>query len=212
MKLTGFSLTPNHFARIDETADSLFYNVPRIVTHIDDNGIRSIQAFLESQLPKYATILDLMSSAFSHLPDGFPCQRAVGLGLNEVELQANQVLDEYVIHDLNVEPNLPFTDAEFAGVLLTASVQYLTKPVKVFREVQRILQPNGSFIVIFSNRMFATKAVAIWRMTSDEGHVDLVTHYFYQAGGFQNITFLDKTPPVEAYTDPVYIVMARKQL
>ena len=212
MKLTGFSLTPTHFARIDETADSLFYNVPRIVTHIDDNGIRSIQAFLESQLPKYATILDLMSSAFSHLPDGFPCQRSVGLGLNEVELRANQVLDEYVIHDLNVEPNLPFTDAEFAGVLLTASVQYLTKPVKVFREVQRILQPNGSFIVIFSNRMFATKAVAIWRMTSDEGHVDLVTHYIYQAGGFQNITFLDKTPPVEAYTDPVYIVMARKQL
>ena len=129
-----------------------------------------------------------MSSAFSHLPDGFPCQRSVGLGLNEVELRANQVLDEYVIHDLNVEPNLPFTDAEFAGVLLTASLQYLTKPVKVFREVQRILQPNGSFIVIFSNRMFATKAVAIWRMTSDEGHVDLVTHYIYQAGGFQNIT------------------------
>jgi hypothetical protein len=211
MKLSGFSLTPAHFARIDETADSLFYNVPRIVTHIDDNGIGAIQAFLNHHLPKHAAILDLMSSAFSHLPDGFPCQRVVGLGLNEVELRSNPVLDEYLIHDLNVEPNLPFTDAEFTGVILTASVQYLTKPVKVFREVRRILQPCGPFIVIFSNRMFATKAVAIWRMTSVEGHVDLVRHYFYRAGGFHNITFSDKTPPVDGYTDPVYIVMAKKQ-
>ena len=211
MKLTSFSLTPAHFARIDESADALFYSVPRIVTHIDDNGIRTIQAFLNHHLPKHTTILDLMSSAFSHLPDGFPCQRVVGLGLNEVELRSNPVLDEYLIHDLNIEPNLPFTDAEFAGVILTASVQYLTKPVQVFREVRRILQPNAPFIVIFSNRMFATKAIAIWRVTSDEGHVDLVTHYFYRAGGFHNITFLDKTPPVDGYTDPVYIVMAKKQ-
>ena len=211
MKLANFSLTPAHFARIDETADSLFYAAPRIVTHIDDNGIKAIQALLSRHLPKHSIILDLMSSAFSHLPDGFPRQRVVGLGLNEVELRSNQVLDEYVIHDINAEPSLPFTDAEFGGVILTASVQYLTQPVTIFREVRRILRPNGPFIVIFSNRMFVTKAVAVWRMTSDEGHVDLVTHYFCQAGGFHNITFSNRTPSVDGYTDPVYIVMARKQ-
>ncbi|MDE0043425.1 MAG: methyltransferase domain-containing protein [Candidatus Poribacteria bacterium] len=211
MKLRNFPLSPAHFARIDKTADSLFYAVPRIVTHIDDNGIRAIQTFLNRCLPKHTIILDLMSSAFSHLPDGFPCQRVVGLGLNEIELRSNQVLDEYVIHDLNAEPNLPFTDAEFGGVILTASVQYLTQPVTIFREVRRILRPNGPFIVIFSNRMFITKAVAIWRMTSDEGHIDLVKQYFCQAGGFYNIAFTDETPSAEGYTDPVYIVMARKQ-
>lgn len=211
MKLPNYSLTPTHFARIDETADSLFYAVPRIVTHIDDNGIRAIQTFLIRNLPRHATILDLMSSAFSHLPDEFPCHRVIGLGLNEVELRSNKALDEYVIHDLNAEPNLPFTDAEFGGVVLTASVQYLTQPVTIFREVRRILRPNAPFIVIFSNRMFVTKAVAVWRITSDEGHVDLVTHYFCQAGGFHNVTYSDKTPSVEGYTDPVYIVMARKQ-
>ena len=210
MKLPNYSLTPTHFARIDETADSLFYAAPRIVTHIDDNGIKAIQAFLSRHLPSHTIILDLMSSAFSHLPDGFPCQRVVGLGLNEVELRSNQILDEYVIHDINAEPNLPFTDAEFGGVILTASVQYLTKPVTVFREVRRILQPNGPFIVIFTNRMFMTKAVAAWRMTSDEGHVELVMQYFSQAGGFHNVTYSDRTPSVEGYTDPVYIVMARK--
>lgn len=211
MKLPSFSLTPTHFSRIDETADSLFYAAPRIVTHIDDNGLGAIQTFLNRHLPRHTTILDLMSSAFSHLPDGFPCQRVVGLGLNEVELQSNRVLDEYVIHDLNAEPNLPFTDAEFGGVVLTSSVQYLTQPVTIFREVRRILRPNGPFIVIFSNRMFVTKAVAVWRMTSDEGHIDLVKQYFCQAGCFFNMEFTDETPSAEEYTDPVYIVMARKQ-
>lgn len=211
MKFPSFSLTPTHFARIDETDDSLFYSVPRIVTHIDDNGIKAIQAFLNLYLPKHAAILDLMSSAFSHLPEEFPCQRVIGLGLNEVELRSNLALDEYVIHDLNAEPRIPFADAEFAGVILTASVQYLTKPVQVFREVRRILQPNAPFIVIFSNRMFPTKAVVIWRMTSDEEHVDLVTHYFSQADGFHDITPFDRTPTVDGYTDPVYIVMAKKQ-
>ncbi len=211
MKLRSFSLSPTHFARIDETADSLFYAAPRIVTHIDDNGIRAIQSFLDRHLPKHATILDLMSSAFSHLPHEFPTHRIVGLGLNEVELRSNQILDEYVVHDLNADPKLPFADAEFEGVILTASVQYLTKPVTVFREVCRILRPDGPFIVIFSNRMFVTKAVAVWRLTSDEGHAELVSHYFRRAAGFHDIAFMDRTPSVDGYTDPVYVVMARKQ-
>ncbi|MDE0299357.1 MAG: methyltransferase domain-containing protein [Candidatus Poribacteria bacterium] len=211
MNLASASLTTDQFARIDESADSLFYSVPRIVAHIDDNGIKSIKAFLEHHLPRNKTILDLMSSAYSHLPDEFPCPRVVGLGLNEVELRSNRVLDEYVIHDLNAEPRLPFFDSEFSAVILTASVQYLTKPVNVFREVQRVLQPSGPFIVIFSNRMFAEKAVAVWRFSSDEGRIELVTHYLHQAGGFHAISFVDKTPDVDESTDPIYIVMAIKQ-
>ena len=146
------ALPPAAFARIDETDDHLFYAEPRIVTHIDDNAIAAIKEFFDQTLPRNAAILDLMSSAFSHLPERFPAQRIVGLGLNAVELRVNPVLDEYVIHDLNANPSLPFDDGEFAAVIMTVSMQYLTNPVKVFREVHRILQPDGPFIVIFSNR------------------------------------------------------------
>lgn len=204
------ALPPQAFARIDETDDHLFYAEPRIVTHIDDNAIAAIKEFFDQTLPKNAAILDLMSSAFSHLPEGFPTQRMVGLGLNAVELQANPVLDEYVIHDLNANPTLPFDDGEFAAVIMTVSMQYLTKPVEVFREVHRILQPDGPFIVIFSNRLFPTKAVYIWRVTSDVEHAELVQHYFYSAGGYTASPFLDCTPRTDEYTDPVYIVMANK--
>ncbi len=204
------ALSPVAFGRIDETDDHLFYAEPRIVTHIDDNAIAAIQDFFDRTLPRNAVILDLMSSAFSHLPEGFPTERMVGLGLNAVELQVNPVLDEYVIHDLNANPTLPFDDGEFAAVIMTVSMQYLTKPVEVFREVHRILQLDGQFIVIFSNRLFPTKAVYIWRVTSDAEHAELVQHYFCLAGGYAKITFLDCTPQTDEYTDPVYIVMANK--
>ncbi len=204
------ALPPAAFARIDETDDRLFYAEPRIVTHIDDNAIVAIKEFFDQTLPRNAAILDLMSSAFSHLPEGFPAQRVVGLGLNAVELQVNPALDEYVIHDLNANPTLPFDSGEFAAVIMTVSMQYLTKPVEVFREVHRILQPDGPLVVIFSNRLFPTKAVYIWRVTADAEHAELVEHYFRLAGGYAEITFLDYTPQADEYTDPVYIVMAKK--
>ena len=204
------ALPPAAFARIDETDDRLFYAEPRIVTHIDDNAIVAIKEFFDQTLPRDAAILDLMSSAFSHLPEGFPAQRIVGLGLNVVELQVNPVLDEYIVHDLNANPTLPFDDEEFAAVIMTVSMQYLTKPVEVFREVHRIIQPDSPFIVIFSNRLFPTKAVYIWRITSDAEHAELVQRYFCLAGGYAEITFLDCTPQTGGYTDPVYVVMAKK--
>ena len=204
-------LSPAYFTRIDETDDRLFYAEPRIVTHIDDNAIAAIQAFFNQILPRNSAILDLMSSAFSHLPDGFPSQRIVGLGLNATELQANPALDEYVVHNLNANPILPFADAEFAAVVMAVSVQYLTRPIEVFREVHRILQPGGPFIVIFSNRMFPTKAVYIWRVTSDMQHAELVQLYFHLAEGYERVTVLDRTPQVDGYTDAVYIVMGHKR-
>ena len=63
-------------------------------------------------------------------------------------------------------------------------------------------------MVIFSNRMFPTKAVAIWRMLDDQKHVDLIAAYFHHAGNFVGIAAHNWSP--SAYTDPVYVVLARK--
>ena len=37
------------------------------------------------------------------------------------------------------------------------SVDYLSKPVEVFREMHRVLKPGGKAIMSFSNRCFPTK-------------------------------------------------------
>ena len=47
-------------------------------------------------------------------------------------------------------------------VTCVSSVDYLTRPREVFAEVHRVLAPGGVFLVAFSNRVFAEKAVAVW--------------------------------------------------
>jgi SAM-dependent methyltransferase len=201
---------PEHFARVDESPDPLFYNFPRKVVHIDDAAIAAVKQFFREVLPRNGVVLDLLSSWRSHWPEGFPKQRLVGLGLNAEEMADNPDLDESVVHDVNAHPRLPFDDGVFDAAVLTVSIQYLTKPIEVFREVNRILKPGGLFAIIFSNRMFPTKAVAVWRALDDAQHFKLVNSYFHYAGNFVDLANQDRTPPAEDYTDPVYVAMARK--
>lgn len=150
-----------------------------------------------------------MSSWRSHWPADHPKTRLTGLGLNAVELAENPDLDDYLIHDLNRHPQLPFPDAAFDAVVITVSVQYLTRPIAVFQEVHRILQPAGVFIVTFSNRMFPTKAVRIWRATSDRGHLELVAAYM-DAAAFADIQGGLANPQTSPPDDPLFLVTATK--
>ncbi len=201
---------PEHFARVDESPDPMFYDFPRKVVHIDDAAIAAVKQFFREVLPPDGVILDLLSSWRSHWPEGFAKQRLVGLGLNAEEMAENPDLDAYVVHDVNADPRLPFEDGVFDAAVLTVSIQYLTKPIEVFQEVNRVLKPGGLFAVIFSNRMFPTKAVAVWRALDDEQHFKLVNSYFHYAGNFVALEAQDRTPPADDYTDPVYVVMAHK--
>lgn len=188
----------------------MFYANPRLVVHIDDEAIVTVSRIFQSYVPAGSTVLDLMSSWRSHWPQGHPKEKLVGLGLNAQEMADNPDLDEYVVHNVNLEPSLPFGDESFDAVVITVSAQYLTSPVETFQEVNRILKPGGVFIVTFSNRMFPTKAVRIWRMASDQGRIDIVISYMESAGGFEEIRsgFVnsDEGPPA----DPIFSVVSNK--
>lgn len=200
-------LPQTYFRRQDEHLDEEFYLTPRRVVHIDDGAIRALTALLAKVLPPAGVYLDLMSSWRSHLPDELKPTRVVGLGMNAAEMADNPQLNAYLVHNLNEKPALPYTSAEFAAVVCTVSVQYMTKPLAIFREVNRVLQPGGIFVVSFSNRCFATKAIAAWLASTDAQHVALVESYFTAAGNW--------TPPKTAahtprYADPLYAVWAYK--
>lgn len=180
------------------------------MVHIDDQAIATVSRIFQSFLPEDSTVLDLMSSWRSHWPQGHPKEKLVGLGLNAQEMADNPDLDEFVVHDVNLEPALPFEDESFDGVVITVSAQYLTSPVETFREVNRILKPGGVFIVTFSNRMFPTKAVLNWRNSTDRGRIDLVGTYMEEAENFEDIqaSFLNsETSPPD---DPMFVVTSRK--
>ena len=204
----GDLFRPEYFRREDERPDALFYAEPRLVVHIDEHAIRAIGAYLSETLPAGGALLDLMSSWRSHLPERPAMGKVVGLGLNRVEMKENPQLDEAVVHDLNANPALPFRDGAFDAAVLTVSVQYLTGPEQVFAEVARVLKPGARFHVIYSNRMFPTKATAVWKALSDSDRAKLIGAYFRRSGRWEEPEARDITPRVGAYSDPVYVVSA----
>lgn len=197
---------PEHFRKFDESDDALFYAEPRFVAHIDDAAIAALSAHYAETLTPEDRILDLMSSWISHLPDGYKPAKAVGLGMNADELARNPALDEWVVQDLNQNPQLPWPDASFDAALIAVSVQYLQRPLEVFAEIARILEPGGRCIVSFSNRCFPTKAVALWQALGDHDHVQLVGAYFHHSGAFGPAEWFERKQPG---ADPLYIVQAR---
>lgn len=197
----------NPFQRYDETNDAQFYGQPRFVQHIDDRAIGATTSLYREYLPANGDILDLMSSWVSHLPTDVRYGRVAGLGMNEAELRANPQLTDYVVQSLNQTPQLPYPDNSFDGGMVTVSVQYLTQPVAVYRELTRVLRPGAPFLTVFSNRMFPTKAIAIWQSLDDQGHQQLVRSYYEQAGSFDQIDILDRSP--RGWSDPLYAVVGR---
>jgi len=196
------------FRRYDETPDERFYRSPRLVTHIDDRAIAAVTQLYREHFSPDEAILDLMSSWVSHLPAEVTYGLVVGLGMNEVELKENPRLDEYVVQDLNTDPTLPFADGEFDGVGCCVSIDYLTRPVEVLREVGRVLKVGSPAIISFSNRCFPDKAVAIWHQLDDQGHVRLVEGYLREAGNFENVRSLDRSPR-RMFSDPLYAVIGQ---
>jgi SAM-dependent methyltransferase len=208
--VTEPQFSPEYFQREDERDDQLFYAEPRLVVHIDEGAIATVGKLFRDFIPPDSEVLDLMSSWRSHWPSGHPKQRLVGLGMNAVEMADNPDLDDYLVYDINADPTLPFEDESFDAVVITVSVQYLTSPIETFQQVNRILRPSGIFIVTFSNRMFPTKAVRVWRSTSDRGHLELVATYMQHAGDFEEVKGGLANPNDSPPGDPLFVVMGYK--
>jgi SAM-dependent methyltransferase len=200
---------PEHFERVDEEDDAVFYTQPRLVVHIDEQAVEAAGQIYASLLPPGGEFLDLMSSWRSHLPGDFPAGRLVGLGMNAEEMAGNPQLDEFVVHDLNAHPKLPFESDSFDGAIDTVSVQYLTSPLVVFAEVHRILRPGAHFILTYSNRCFPTKAVRIWTALDDRGHAQLIGAYFKHSGEWSPVTAYECNPN-RGFGDPLFVVYASK--
>ncbi len=201
---------PNWFARVDESEDEDFYSFPRRVVHIDDGAIAAVGEIYASRIAEESKILDLMSSWRSHLPERMRPSYVTGLGMNREEMEDNPALNEIVVHNVNRDPRLPFPDQSFDAAVMTVSVQYLTNPIVLFADTGRVLRPGGCFITTFSNRMFPTKAVALWRGSSEENRVEIVKQYFAQSGAFENIEVIDMSHRNGPPSDPIWGVLGYK--
>lgn len=215
------TLPEDAFERVDESDDRVFYERDRMVAHLDSVALSTVESLVGRLITgPQPVVLDLMASWDSHIPDSVHASKIVGLGLNRNELAHNRVLTEFILHDLNRNPALPFDNDFFDAVLNTVSVDYMTKPFEVFAEVARILKPGGLFLVIFSNRFFPQKATRLWRDSKEGARVELVKGFFRSVSVFEPPEdFLsagkprpkdDKYAHLGIPSDPIYAVHARK--
>jgi SAM-dependent methyltransferase/FKBP-type peptidyl-prolyl cis-trans isomerase 2 len=208
------------FLRADPRPDASFYAKPRFVDHLDSVAIAQIRGLYDRLLTRDGRTLDLMTSWHSHLPAGAASGHVTGLGMNAEELAENPALDERLVHDLNKDPRLPFDDATFDAVVCTVSVEYLIRPLEVFREVARVLKPGGRFVVTFSNRWFPPKVIRLWEIVHDYERLGLVSEYFLESGHFTKLETWslrglprprdDKYAGQLPFSDPVYAVWAER--
>jgi len=155
------------------------------------------------------------------VPTNVQLKSLTGLGLNMDELKRNRQLTNITVQDLNVNKTLPYPNDTYDAVLNTVSVEYLTDPIAIFKEVARVLHPGGHFVVTFSNRWFPPKAIKIWEELHDFERMGLVAEYFLQSGGFANVQTYsirglprphnDKYYPDLLHSDPVYAVWGQKK-
>jgi SAM-dependent methyltransferase len=219
-------LQANQRTKLDPSDDTVFYSLPRFVTHVDEGFIDRLTELYRERLKPNTRILDMMSSWVSHLPEEIEFASVEGHGMNEEELAKNSRLNSYLIQDLNQNPKLPFEDKQFDAVLNCVSIQYLQYPDAIFYEIHRILKPGGIAIISFSNRMFYQKAIAAWRDNSESGRVELVKRYFDSVKNASGIPGFSQTETIShrsnapaflqmlgmAGGDPFYAVIAYRQI
>jgi SAM-dependent methyltransferase len=218
------------FERADDAPDAYFYSEPKAEHHIDDDAIFALRGFLASiversrrsrsvpsqDISPVQDVLDLCSSFESYLPLEWSGRRRVaGLGMNMDEMRKNPALTEAVVVDLNKrvpdECNLfPYGDNEFDLVVCALSIDYLTQPLQVMREIGRVLRPGGMVAIAFSDRVFQSKAVAMWTGTGDLDHVWIVANYMHFSSCFEDeIQIYDLSPRKAGQSsDPLYVVQA----
>lgn len=205
--------------RIDANDDAQFYREPRLVAHLDATASREVAKIHAELLAPGMRVLDLMSSVQSHLPE-MTLGGVTGLGMNEAEMAANGRLSESVVHDLNREPGLPFEGKSFDAALCTASIEYLTDPISIVRDVARVLKRGAPFAVTWSNRWFPSKAVDIWADLHPFERVGYVVDVFARSGAFTELETRsvqgyprpagDRYSATEPLSDPVFAVVGRR--
>jgi SAM-dependent methyltransferase len=206
------------FGRLDARPDSIFYRDPRFVEHVDDNAVRLLTEYVSTTAirPGDRAVLDLCSSWTSHIHPTVASRlsRVSGLGMNAQELERNAALTDWTVRDLNEDPRLiGYEDGSFDVVLCQLSIDYLTKPLDVLREVGRVLVPGGRVHVLFSNRLFLSKAVGLWAGGDDIDHAYYVGCYLHFCnGGFKEIKGQDLSTRRRGRVigDPLFVVTAVK--
>ena len=206
--------------RMNEADDLAFYRTPRLVHHLDSTARSRVREIYARHVSPGKRILDLMSSWESHLPENLAGCEVSGIGLNSEEMEKNKQLSHFTVRDLNRLPVLPFASDYFDAAVCTVSLEYLTRPGELFAEIARVLRPAGIFVAVLSDRWFPGKEIIHWSELHPFERQALILTYFLNEKRFADLQTEslqgfprpadDKYSDILRYSDPLYIISARK--
>lgn len=134
--------------------------------------------------------------------------------MNKQELQRNNHLTKFFVKDLNTTPSLNEVPDNHADVVIcNVSVDYLTQPISVFKEMHRVLKTGGTAHMAFSNRCFPTKVIGKWMGMDDEERRKWVGSYFWASGGWEKVEEVilkEGKGGIWRHEDPLFVVRATK--
>ena len=209
-------LTNYQRKKLDESNDEIFYSDPKFVYHLDANFRNYLSSVYKDEINDNSTVLDLMSSWDSYLPQEKKYKQVIGHGLNKKELEKNKTLNSFWTQNFNLSQKIDLDSKSVDYCLMVAAWQYLQYPENIAKEVARILKDKGKFLVSFSNRAFWHKAPNIWTTSTEEERVKYVRKVLV-TNGFQepriikkfNSNNLNFLPFINS--DPFYCLIATRE-
>ena len=202
--------------KLDESNDEEFYSDPKFVFHLDANFRQYLSDVYKKEISDYSTVLDLMSSWDSYLPQEKKYKKVIGHGLNKQELKKNKILDTYWVQNFNLNQEIPLDNESVDYCLMVAAWQDLQYPENLTRENVRILSNHGKFIISFTNRAFWHKAPNIWTSSTEEERIKYVRKVLI-SNGFNEPRIIKKfnEPALNIFNflskDPFYCLIATKE-
>jgi hypothetical protein len=176
------------FKRYDESDDGIFYNQPRLVTHIDDNAVNALTRYYDTTLPREGKIMDVCTSWKSFYPTEVKDAvqkgqlEVYGIGLNAEEMGLNGVFqnnERWRVMDLNRPPHdvrsaWPQQDLKFHAITCVVSIDYLNRPLEVCKNLLEATVEGGKIHLAISNRCFPNKVIRRWMMLNEQSRLELV--------------------------------------
>ena len=202
--------------KLDESNDEEFYSDPKFVYHLDSNFRQYLSNVYRNEIRDNSTVLDLMSSWDSYLPEEKKYKQVIGHGLNKDELEKNKILNYFWTQNFNFNQKIPLDNSSIDFCLMVAAWQYLQYPENLTGEIARILSDGGKILISFSNRAFWHKAPNIWTNSSEEERLNYVRKVLI-SNGFKEPKiikkFNDETFNFFSFLrkDPFYCLIASKE-
>lgn len=179
-----------------EFGDSVFFNEYPFkrkdnniskINEIESDAYEKIQNLYSNILPKHSKILDVMSSEQSYLADDYQTGLLVGIGEDENALSKNKRLDTYSIQNLNNDLTLPFEENSFDNAICTMCIESITDPLFLMKEIARVINSKGHFIITFSDSYAKDQTISLWGQLHPFERIQLVLEYFRDSNLFTNL-------------------------